>query len=155
MNPRRADVTPATLARLIGWTLVGLNAALLLRYPELFVWVLVVGGFLACAVWIVRLHEQRDEANASWADQVFASAGHKARADALNKENTRLHLLLTEAEHRAACCDQPLEPGLHVVPQRSGEHDDLPVADVDIPVHTDIVDDVWLELLITRPAEES
>ena len=43
--------------------------------------------------------------------------------------------------------------GLRVPDQRTGAHDDLPVADVDVPVHTDIVDADWLELLVTRPAD--
>ena len=57
-------------------------------------------------------------------------------------ENARLTALTTPV------------PLLSIVPpQRDGGHDDFPVADIDVPVHTDIVDDDWLELLITRPVD--
>lgn len=54
-------------------------------------------------------------------------------------------------DHEAA--EGPAYDAQTVAWLRSLREDDLPVADVDIPVHTDIVDDDWLELLVTRPAD--
>lgn len=80
MNPRRT-VTTRQAASAFAGTLGLLTLILLLQHPAIFLWVIVVGGFIGCAWWIVLLHEQRDGAAAKWADETFkrAAAEHANR----------------------------------------------------------------------------
>lgn len=108
----------------------------------------VVIGFIACGVTIVVLIEQRDRVTKHWADEAFRGVGLKHRLTTVTADFDALLARHAELATEHAQCPVPVVPT-----QRTGGHDDLPVADVDVPVHTDVPDDVWLELLITRPAD--
>lgn len=89
MNPRRT-ITTSQAARALGFILGTLTLILLLQYPEIFVWVIVLGGFIACAVWIVALHEQRDNIAREWADHAYDLDARKRTNRLLVATNVQL-----------------------------------------------------------------
>ena len=103
---------------------------------------LLLYGLLAALVFIACLLAGGHELKRKYADAKVIIGRLEAENNAHAAENARLTALTTPV------------PLLSIVPpQRDGGHDDLPVADVDVPVHTDIVETDWLELLITRPVD--
>ena len=106
--------------------------------PALF----LLYGLLAALVLIACLLAGGYELKRKLADAEVVIGRLEAENNNAAAENARLEALTTPV------------PLLSIVPpQRDGGHDDFPVADIDVPVHTDIADDDWLELLITRPVD--
>lgn len=97
----------------------------------------VLVTFVSMAYAIVCLIEQRNDAAEDWADEVFAHALTRSRLASATSDFDTLVDRHTELAGEHAQCPVPV----------------VPVADGDFPVHADLPDDVWLELLITRPAD--
>jgi hypothetical protein len=89
MNPRRT-VTTRQAALTFAGVLGALILILVLQHPEIFLWVLIIGGFVGCALWITHLYEQRDKAYRQYVDEVFAAVGLKRKNKLLAAVNVRL-----------------------------------------------------------------
>lgn len=116
----------------------GVAAAVLvgLLWPQLF----LLAALVVAIVRLLVVQNQRDEVAGKWADELFKAAGLRHKVKLLNVVNSRL----LDDNRRLSDDFDAVNARLCEVLR---EHAECPV-----PVAPpDVIDDAWLELLVTRP----